>query len=316
MNWVENSLNELLSNSPADLSSRLESMCHEVSIQNTKSIGYCHCLKLDGNGNVRWKDLCEFVAHKIVDYSIPKKEIDAAKAHMTRTSSTAKILELTTKAKQLFTDLKNTGEGGEMLLYILAQEILNIPQLISKMSLKTSGQVHYHGVDGIHVKFDTAEQRLNLYWGESKMYQDLNKGLTACFDSIKGFMLDSIGYASRGERDLQLVTSHLAENINDEDLENLIVRYFDKDDDLSNKLVYKGVCFIGFDFDKYPQDPNQMDLADLKAEIHLRLNDWMNSISTKICAHDKLELYEIHVFIIPFPSVENFRDHFIQMVTN
>lgn len=109
--------------------------------------------------------------------------------------------------------------------YILTQEFLRLPQLISKMSLKTSGQLHYQGADGIHVGFDKVQQNLHLYWGESKMYQNISSAITACVESIKGFLLDAQSVSSVQERDLQLITSNINANVNDPDFENILVRF-------------------------------------------------------------------------------------------
>jgi hypothetical protein len=310
MSWIEDSIDRLLINSEDEYSSRLEQIAIEIDVENTQAKGYCYCIKLDGNDNPRWKDLVEFVADRIVDYAIPKKEIDEAKT----SGSTAKILALKRKANELFTDIKTTGEGGEMLLYILTQDILRIPQLISKMSLKTSGNVHYHGVDGIHVKFEESTNSLVLYWGESKMYKVLEEGLKACFESLKGFLLDSFSYTSTQERDLHLITTNLSANVNDPKLEDLLVRYFDKDDDLSNNLKYKGVCFIGFDSACYPTTPLTKKIEALKKEFEVEATDWIKSTKSQIDKIAHLSKYEIHVFLIPFPSVQEFRDYFLELL--
>ena len=84
--------------------------------------------------------------------------------------------------------MDKTGEGGEILLYILTQDILKLPQLISKMSLKTSAKMHYQGADGVHFRYNRTTGNLELYWAEAKMYQNLNAALTNCFDSLKGFL--------------------------------------------------------------------------------------------------------------------------------
>ena len=85
--------------------------------------------------------------------------------------------------------MNKTGEGGEILLYILTQDILKLPQLISKMSLKTSTKMHYQGADGVHFQYNSITGNLELYWAEAKMYQDLNAAVANCFDSLKEFLL-------------------------------------------------------------------------------------------------------------------------------
>ena len=315
MDRIEEALDRLFVQSQGEINSRIEQISFCVDIAETQAKGYCHCLKIDANGNLRLKDLIDFIDTKIIEYAIPKKEIDEAKQYFINTNSPSKIEALKKKAKGLFTDLEKTGEGGEILLYILIQEFLKIPQLISKMSLKTSGQLHYQGADGIHVKYDTTTDCLNLYWAEAKMYQNLNNAISECFDSIKGFLLDSQGYSSTQERDLQLITSNIQANINDTALENLLVRYFDKDDDLSNKVMYKGVCFIGFDCDKYPSESDlSKTTEDIKNAIIAEHNKWYSSLGYKIKSHLNLDSKEIHVFLMPFPSVAKFREYYLNTI--
>ena len=312
MDWIEDAIDRLLITSEGEINSRLEKISIDILVANTKAVAHCYCVKLDGNGNVRWKELVDFMAEQIVEYSIPRKEILDAKEYFDRTGSPSKIVRLKAKASSLFTDIKTTGEGGEMLLYILVKEFLKIPQLISKMSLKTSGNVHYHGVDGIHVKYNDSSKSLELYWGESKMYADLNSAIKNCIESLKGFLIDTLGAGSVQERDLQLISSNLDVNVADVDLENLLVRYFDKDDDLSNNVIYKGICFVGFDYGKYPNQPRTKTMDEVKKEISYELSAWINSVGDRILEHSKLEAYEISFFLIPFPSVQEFRDYFIQ----
>ena len=314
MNWIEKSLNELLTGKKGEIFSRIECLGSDLEIDGTEAKGYCYCVKLDAHGNPRTKDLIEFIATKIVDYSIPKKMLDEAREYMNETNSSAKILDLRKKATTLFTGLNKTGEFGEMMLYILAQEVLKLPQLISKMSLKTSGNVHYHGADGVHVKYEESDDSLSLYWGESKVEKTAYSALNNCFESLKGFLLDTIGNDATQARDLQLITSNITDNTNNSKLEDLLVRYFDLDDDLSNKLNYKGVCFVGFDSSKYPNNPLELTMDELKESFEEKINSWLNTTGASIKKHLNLERFEIHVFILPFPSVQDMRDHFLSTI--
>ncbi|OCF92327.1 hypothetical protein A9G17_03915 [Gilliamella sp. wkB7] len=315
MDRLENAIDRLFIQSKGEIKSRIEEVSFCIDIPETQAKGYCYCLKVDANGNLRLMDLIEFIDTKIVEYAIPKKEIDEARQYFNETQSPSKVEQLKKKAKGLFTNLEKTGEGGEILLYILIQEFLQLPQLISKMSLKTSGQLHYQGADGVHIKYDTSSKCLNLYWAEAKMYSKFSDAITKCFESINGFLLNSQGYKSIQERDLQLITSNIHANVNDKNLESILVRYFDKDDDLSNNLVYKAVCFIGFDYKKYPlRDDLTNTTEDIKKEILKTHNKWYRSLSNKIRKHINLEKKEIHVFLLPFPSVEEFRKYYLEIL--
>lgn len=311
---IEDAINRLLINSKGEIKSRLAEVVSHVNLTDTSTVCHCYCLKVDANNNLRLNDLIDFIDEKILEYAIPKKEIDEAREYLAQTNSTAKIVRLRKKAEGLFTDLEKTGEGGEILLYILVQEFLKIPQLISKMSLKTSGQLHYQGADGIHVNYDSSNCTLNLYWGESKMYSNMNDAIGKCMESLKGFLLDPQSSSSVQERDLQLITANISANVNDPDLEDALVRYFDKDDDMSNSIVYKGLCFIGFDIGNYPaaniQKTTEMVIEEIKKEIQ----EWQAILVKKIKKHTNLELKEIHVFLLPFPSVAEFRKIYLETI--
>lgn len=312
---INAAIDRLLIKTKGELLSRIEQLSYNISIQDTGTKVYCHMLKIDANGRTRIKDLIDYIDTKLVEYAIPKKDLDTATRYLQETGSPAKIIELKNKANSLFTDLEKTGEGGEILLYILTQEFLGLPQLLCKMSLKTSGQLHYQGADGIHVGFDRENQNLHLYWGESKMYQTISSAITACIESLKGFLLDTQGVSSVQERDLQLITSNINANINDPDFENIIVRYFDKDDDLSNHIIYKGICFIGFDSDKYPTEEDLSKTTEfIKAQFDGELASWYELLKKGIGKHASLDQKEIHVFLMPFPSVEKFREYFLKKI--
>lgn len=159
-------------------------------------------------------------------------------------------------------------------------------------------------------------KRIYIYiGGESKMYQTIQSAISACVVSIKDFLLDAQGASSVQERDLQLITSNISANVHDHDFEDLLVRFFDKDDDFSNHVVYKGICFIGFDSDKYPsKDDLSKTTAAIKEQLDKELDSWYALLKTNITKYPNLAKKEIHFFIMPFPSVEEFRDNFLKIV--
>lgn len=314
MNRISNALDNLLIKSKGELNSRIEEVSFSFDVNGTKTKGYCYCLKTDLNGNLRLNSLIEYIDEKILDYAIPKKELDEARKYLEETGSSSKFTKLRRKAEKLFTDLEKTGEGGEILLYILVQEYLKIPQLISKMSLKTSGQVHYQGADGIHVKYEEETQALGLYWGESKMYANLNDAMRECFDSLKEFILQPQSSESKRDRDLQLITSNIASNVNNVELEDLLVKYFDLDDEMSNKIIYKGICFIGFDYKDYMNGGVAKTTQEVKLTMQTEVQEWYKKMGEKIKVHPNLDLKELHVFLMPFPSVSEFREFYLKEI--
>jgi len=312
MDRIEKAFESLLIETNGEIHSRIDNISFEIEVLETKAKCYCYSIKSDANNNLRVEDLIDFIDLKIIDYAIPKKKIDEAIEYANKTKSVSKIDALRKQARELFTDLKKTGEGGELLLYILTIEILKLPQLISKMSLKTSGQLHYQGSDGIHAKFDNVDKTLNLYWGESKMYKNVTTAFNKCFESLNGFLLDPIKHNSTQERDLVLITDNINMNVNNPEFEDLIVEYFNKDSEFSNQLVYKGICFIGYSTDAYKGLGESKTIDQIKEEIQNSLEDHYKSISKYIKKHPKLDSKEIHVFLMPFPSVDEFRKYYLK----
>lgn len=314
VNWVSKAIEGLLIKGTGELFSRIEVIKKDLTFNSSETKAHFYFIRLDANGNPRKKDLLEFIAMKIVDYSIPKRQQIEAAEYLKTTGSTLKIIELQGKAKALFTTLNKTGELGEMMLYILTEEILKLPKILNKMTLKTSGEMHYHGADAVHFHYNEENDSLDLYWGESKMEQTITSALNNCFQSITPFLTDPNSYNSKQNRDLALIESNISDNINNKDLENFLVRYFDLGDDCSNRLNFKGICFIGFDVKDYPSRIKEKTSEQLLDEFKLKISDWEKSIETQVNKHPDIKKFDINIFLMPFDSVENMRSEFLKLI--
>jgi hypothetical protein len=306
-------ITELLRTSEQEINSYITEVISHVNLKDTKAVSHCYFLTLDGNGRAQTKDFARFIARHVADYAIPRKEFAEAQKYDREHNTSTKTTQLVKKAEALFTSLKKTGEGGEMLLYILVQEFLKLPQLICKMPLKTNSELHVNGADGIHVSVETNESGqdiLSLYWGESKLHKDMSGAISSCFESLKEFLLSDGGEDAPAERDLQLLRGNL--DVIDERLGTVILKYLDKDDPLHNQVKYKGVCLIGFDYDKYPATANSETTEQIKAKIQEEIEAWSTSVTGQISKHTNLNTFDIHVFLLPFPSVEDFRKYFLE----
>jgi hypothetical protein len=309
LDYLEKAFQRLLRDNSKEFDAHFEIVSARLDIANTKAYFNCHHIALDGNKRPRVKDLAELAAELVIDYAIPRNQLEEAYEYLREKNSNFKISKLIIKANKLFTYLENTGECGELLLYIFIQNCLKIPQLLCKMPLKTSGHVHYHGVDGIHATIDQKSEMLVLYWGESKLYQSLSSAISECLDSIKPFLIDEGGSDSKRKRDLELVTDNI--NLCDEKLENAILRYLDPDDALYNKLEYRGACLIGFDCEHYPKEANKITQGELKKLISSEVNNWKEKVGKSIIDKTPLNDFVLEIFMLPFPSVQDFRDAFL-----
>ncbi len=312
MSTITDAIERLIKSSDGTFSSRIGVVERDCTINGTKTIAHFFYIKLDGSGNVRKDDFLNFVTDRIVDYSLPEKEKNEARDHMLRTRSMAKCMELQRKAEALFTDLEKTGELGEIMLYILSMEILRLPQLISKMSLKTSGRLHYQGADAIHFNYNQTTQMLEIYWGESKMEKTITSALKNCFKSISPILTSTISDDSPQSRDIQLVIANLPDNIDNKELEDFLVGYLDLNSDKSNKMDFRAVCFVGFDSKEYPQNPKEKIDSELFAELQSKIKGWKKSIKTQIKNHTSLDKFDINIFLMPFDSVDDMRRDFLK----
>lgn len=292
---------------PADLSAYFFTAGPPNILDGTQATARCHILRREGHGVPRVNALATLMCKKLVDYAMPRTYIAEAKDAFEQTGSTAKFVELAMKASKLFSHIRNTGEGGELLLYLLAEAYLGIPQVISKMHLKTNAQVHYHGVDGVHASVDPATGILALWWGESKLYASLNDGIRACLDSIAQYLVPDAPNGSPVDRDFDLLSAY--SDLSDPDLLAAFKHFLDPDSPLFLKVQYRGICLVGFDRDDYPLAITD-DPTSFSQEVTEAIEGWKTRTRRSLLDHD-LNNTVLEIFLIPFPSVEEFRTAFL-----
>ncbi|EKA35828.1 hypothetical protein Q013_03502 [Pseudomonas aeruginosa X13273] len=244
----------------------------------------------------------------VVDYAIPRSKLADAKARDNRFNSTEAVAELIERAKRSFTDLANTGEGGEMLLFLLAERFLKLPQILCKMDLKTDTRVHYHGADGVYAGV-TAEGTLKLYWGESKVYADASAAIRDCLNSLSPFLIEPEHEEAGRERDLMLLSDKA--DLSNPALTDALKKYFDRSSVMSKRVQYCGVALVGFDAPFYPKDNAKAVAEEIVEASRTALTGWSNRIGERLKL-EKLDQMEIELFCVPLPSAEGFRAAFLK----
>jgi hypothetical protein len=293
-----------------DLASLLQDVEVHAKIDETRVTFHCHCLRVDGNGRPRVADLVSAVAEHVLDFAIPRSEIEAAKKALETNGSTAPLVRLTEKARGLFTDLTTSGEGGELLLFVLAEAVLRLPQILCKMDLKTNTRMHIHGADGLHAGVDVDSGHLLLYWGESKLHQDPTDAIRECLSSL-GPMLKSSGESGAARRDMQLLSRYA--DLSDESLTEALKRFLDPKHEHFNQLEFCGLCLVGFDTEAYPIPGVIGNQQQIFQTISAELPKWKLAFKRRVGAEELLS-FGFHVMSIPFPSVEDFRSKMLQQL--
>ncbi|MFB5545988.1 HamA C-terminal domain-containing protein [Bacillus cereus] len=310
--FLESYIKNLIRGNGKELNAYLKQVSSDQQVVGTKAITRCFMISPDAQHLPRVEDLALKVAYFLLDYAIPRSEIEKAKLEDEKFNTTENTVKLKRKAKKLFSKITNTGEGGELLLYLLIQGVLKIPQALCKMSLKTSGQVHYHGADAIHLGLDNSSNKLLLYWGESKLYQSVDSAIRSCFESIAPYLIGPSGNENPRERDLQLLMTNL--DLANKELEDAILCYLDPDHPYFNSLEYRGACLIGFDVDNYCVEPFAKNPEIVLDEINQSITSWIGKVNKGIQKHSHLDKFTLDVFLIPFPSVQVFRDAFLEAI--
>ncbi len=275
-----------------------------VTVPETSTLVRTHFLAHDVNGAPAMEALAGAMANAAVDFCIPRSKIEQANADYQHTGSTAAMMSLGEQARDLFVKSENSGEGGELLLFLLLERVLQRPQLISKMALKTSTQVHVHGSDGIHADL-TDDEVLDLYWGESKLYHSSSEAFKDCFQSIAPYLQPDGG--DRRKQDLFLVRDHL--NVTQTELLSYLLEYFDETKPKTLKVRWNGVCLVGFDLDNYPNIAALNETQ--KEELSEMVRRWHNTIGNRVDEF-KLVAVNIDLFCIPMPSVADLRTHVLK----
>lgn len=221
------------------------------------------------------------------------------------------ISRLEQEARSLFIRARKsshrTGEAGELLLYLLTEWLLDAPQIIAKMSLKTSAQMPVHGSDGIHVRFDAEAGRLIFYSGEAKFHSDLSKAIKSAVASIK-----TGSSREKMQHEIELVQRHIDFTGLNEAARASLLRYLDPFDSAYNDRLEVVTCLIGFDFAAYANlhtDGSDAPDASFKALAIDKLREVGPAFATAL-ADAGLPRQRVELFLFPVPSVSVLRDLF------
>jgi hypothetical protein len=302
---IQDILERVARGDPSDLESVLHTVEKDIVVQGTRISMHTHCIALDGNQRPRVGEFARQLAQYVTEYSIPRSRINAAYAHRERTGMSNLVNRLNNEARGLFTTLNKSGEGGELLLFVLGEILLKLPQLICKMDLKTSIAMHYHGADGLHVGAENG--LLLLYWGEAKLHISPSDAIRECLSSIAPILSGPGGSGSPEERDIQLLQRGV--DFEDPGLEAALKAFLDPKHANFKKTEFRGLCLVGFNADCYPAKPNSIALEEVVKAMKAEIPKWKNQIASRATI-EAIETFVIHFFCVPFPSIDSFRTAF------
>lgn len=306
---MRQALRESLSRRERDLDPFLVKLDRDVTVKDAKARLHAYFLPVDASGNFRVEALAEYLRDRVVDYAIPKRRIEEALREQQETGSTAPILRLARQARSLFSRIATSGEGGELLLFAMAESMFELSQILCKMSLKTAGGVHYHGADGVYAEA-RPDGGLNIYWGESKVYGNVSDAIRECLKSLKVFLTEPDSDESKRSRDVLLVNDFA--NFTDERLVAGLRAALDVRQVESLGTRHCGIALVAFDCGGYQCSP-EPSLKEIEAAIRVELPKWSAQVANRLGV-EELTRFEIHFICVPMPAAEEFRSHFLKLL--
>lgn len=258
-------------------------------------------------------ELVQVITLFIPHFCLPRKEVEDLYAkravlpdfdyHVELTTLNARALDLFMRAE---TAKGRSGEAGELLLYLLTEWLLEAPQIVAKMSLKTSSEMPVHGADGIHVKFVPETRRLILYSGEAKLYSNVGDAVRSAIASISEALSPA-----KVKRELALVRRDLDLSGLPPDAREALLAYLNPWDERSNERIDAVTCLLGFDFAGYAQ---LSDEAEAEAAFCRLARDQLQRTSSSFAramAAAGIGDRTVELFLLPLPSVAAFRSQFL-----
>jgi hypothetical protein len=257
-----------------------------------------HYVKHDASGLCRFEEL----ARKLVNYITLYCYAASRRQDMHEVDRN----ELFQKARDLFRKCDTSGQVGEILVYFLLEAVLGAPQALKKMPITTNPGEERKGGDGLHIRWDDADQVLELIFAESKLWKSFQSALSSAFESV-----DKFHRTRATAHDIDLFTAGFVSL--PETTRDMIISYIDGENVGKSRLVQ--ACLIGFDWSEYACLDDHRRTQFL-AQFEDRYRHWAED-HAKAALSEKLKTFQhrhlrFEFFILPFRDVATFRECFIK----
>jgi len=251
--------------------------------------------RFDGSNRRMDKQLAKVLVAHIVTYCLNEKRIQEA--------CSSPVSFAWQDARNLFTQRDDSGESGEILLYLLLEVVLQAPQVLAKMSLKTNPQMEVHGADGVHVKYNGPNQPLDVFLGESKIYKRVDKAIADALSSISEVRERGLNH------EILLATEHF--KWLKPEARDAIHTLLDPNAPSCNHRI-NFVVLIGFEFAPDGRTKIKESLETFTDRYTSRADSLTKLVKEKLAAakneHDDI----VHIFFVPLLDAEGFRREFVK----
>lgn len=289
---------------------RIRELVHSVESPNDGVNLRLHYPALRG-GKATIEELTDALGALLTKFCLPRSLInDTTKKYKDSPHQyIEEINRLFIKAKRLFKlaskAANKNGEAGELLLFLLTEWILEAPQILAKMSLKTNSEMAVHGADGVHARYCETTNKLFFYWGESKLYSNINRAISEATKSLSTALL-----SKNIQHEIELVKNNIDFSDFPPAAKEAFLKYLDPFEEESNLREDVATCLIAFDFDAYK---NLIKTHESELVFRTLAEKKLLEVSPKIAKslrQNGLLGTSVEFFIFPLPSVSDFRNAF------
>lgn len=305
---VDMKLNNFLSVVKSDYSDIFSRVEHSNIINGINVNLRFKFIQFDPNGDLK----IELLIKKLLSYfthycfSAQKRRINQTPTEQEQNEMYREAQKLFRKWKQEEINDKNkptSGEMGEMILWLLMEAVLEAPQIVAKMDLKTNRQMESFGSDGIHMKI--IDNILNIFFSEAKLYGDVVKAMDSIFESIEKFHTDEMW-----KHEYNMVTTHY-KHLKEDEQEKIF-------DFINGKIKSQDIkinhaCLVGYDWDEYKKLDNitarQTFIDEFEAIYKNDTARLTKLIQSRFNRFSKKQ-FNFEVFFLPVKSVQELRDKF------
>lgn len=263
-------------------------------------------------------EFVQAIANKLVSFCFSNAHLQASYAAMDGLDNNARqeaSNQLFMEAVDLFIkaqkNTKRSGEFGELIAYLLMEWVIGAPQVVAKMSLKTNPEMPVYGSDGIHLKYDAEGDRLLVYFGESKSYEQVTAAIKDAVSSVATALAPE-----KIRHELMLVKQQFDLAGLPPEAREPILDFLNPLSANAHKRETVAVIFIAFDFKAFSA-LKALEVDEVAPAFEMALVDALTKHTQTL--EDELQAAgidhrRIETFFLPVPKVADLRLAFHQRI--
>lgn len=199
-----------------------------------------------------------------------------------------------------------SGELGEIALYFLLESYLKAPQIVSKMSLKTTQGENFKGSDGIHLGILGGKKC--VFFCESKLNKKSDKAIDECIKSVLAFQ------EVKKDFEVSIIKNHI--DVEDRELREAIIEFLDPTKKKGDDWLEVHACFVGFDWEKFTGIEALSNNDDLMKKLIAELtldSAVIKSYINKAIVYPAIK-QRFLFFLMPFLDIDTLRENFLKLL--